>query len=325
MKIKVKNIVANPYRKIEHYPIDKAKVDALKTSIKEKTWWDNVLLRPHPTEKGKYQLAYGHHRWFALQELGLKEIDVPVRDIGDATMLQIMAEENLNWSTSPAIMTQTILTAKEFLDGELAKYETLATSGEITRCLFKNQTAFAEAKTKGVGRDTLVKFLGGNWTEHAVRVALDIIKDKDLDTDAIKTIPTMEQAKVFRTAVKKNQIPKATQKRIAEKIAKEGVGKRDIPELVAEHRPAHLPAKKEPKKELPMLDDVVKDACASINKLRFVLNRISGHMGDIRSAPLRDTFLRDGQELLSVMKEIFEEQSNEKEEKTKKSVLSKSS
>ena len=112
MKIKVKNIVANPYRKIEHYPIDKAKVDALKTSIKEKTWWDNVLLRPHPTEKGKYQLAYGHHRWFALQELGFKEIDVPVRDIGDATMLQIMAEENLNWSTSPAVTIQTVLIAK---------------------------------------------------------------------------------------------------------------------------------------------------------------------------------------------------------------------
>ncbi len=100
-----------------------------------------------------------------MKELDIKEIDIPVRDIDDATMIQIMAEENLNWSTSPAVMVQTILVAKEFLDGELAKYETLKTSGEITRCLFKTQTAFQESKTKGVGRDTLVKFLGGNWLQ----------------------------------------------------------------------------------------------------------------------------------------------------------------
>jgi len=56
----------------------------------------------------------------------------------------------------------------EFLDAELAKCETWGTSGENTRCLFKNQTAFAEAKTKGVGRNVIMKFLGANWTEHTV-------------------------------------------------------------------------------------------------------------------------------------------------------------
>ena len=39
-------------------------------------------------------------------------------------MVQIMTEEDLNWSTSPAIMTQTIISAKEFLEAELARYDT---------------------------------------------------------------------------------------------------------------------------------------------------------------------------------------------------------
>ena len=107
MKIAVKDLEPNPYRKEEHYPYDRAKIEALKTSIKEKTFWDNILVRPHTW---KYQLAYGHHRWISLKELGIKEIDIAVRDLDDALMLQIMAEENLNWSASTAIMTHTILT-----------------------------------------------------------------------------------------------------------------------------------------------------------------------------------------------------------------------
>jgi hypothetical protein len=79
-----------------------------------------------------------------------------------------MAEENLNWSTSPAVMTQTILTAKEFLDKELAKYDTWEAfrSGETSRAILGIKTGqeFSALKKNGVGRDTLVKFLGGNWT-----------------------------------------------------------------------------------------------------------------------------------------------------------------
>ena len=128
----------------------------------------------------------------SLKELGIKEIDIPVRDIGDATMVQIMAEENLNWSTSPAVMTQTILTAKEFLDAELAKYETWNNAGENTsvKKLFTSNRQFQEVKNSkgGVGRDTLVKFLGGNWTGNKVRTALEIIKDEDLDKETVHTI-----------------------------------------------------------------------------------------------------------------------------------------
>ena len=234
MKIRVANLEPNPFRHIDKYPIDRKKVDALKASIKEKTFWGNILVRPHPTKIGAYQLAYGHHRHICLKELGIKEIDVPVRDLSDALMLQIMAEENLDWSTSPAIMTQTILTAKEFLDTELAKYKTWESTEETFSSLFEDERGWRRAKA-GVGRDTLMKFLGGNWTAFKVQTALTLISDDKVDQAAIAKIPTLEQATQFHTGVRKYDIPKKKQLSIAKKIAKDGIGRRDIQAEVAKH------------------------------------------------------------------------------------------
>ena len=46
MKIEVKNLEPNPYRNIKKYPFDKEKLKALKTSITETSFWDNILARP---------------------------------------------------------------------------------------------------------------------------------------------------------------------------------------------------------------------------------------------------------------------------------------
>jgi hypothetical protein len=106
-------------------------------------------------------------------------------------MLTVMAEENLNWSTSPAVMTQTIRTAKEFLDAELAKYNTWEEirSEDFFRTIgISNGQAFAKLKGTGVGRATLIKFLGKNWTDYKVESALSIIRDKAINQEAIKII-----------------------------------------------------------------------------------------------------------------------------------------
>lgn len=241
MKIQVADLEPNPFRYIHKYPIDRKKVESLKASIKEKTFWDNILVRPHPTVKGRYQLAYGHHRHICLKELDIKEIDVPVRELSEALMLQIMAEENLDWSTSPAIMTQTILTAKEFLDAELAKYKTWSDATAADSCLgeiFKEKVSeqrWGQLRKSGVGRRTLGLFLGGNWTSWRVDVAMKLIRDDIVDIEAVCEIPTLEQASVFHSAVKTYDIPKKKQKPIAKKIATDGIGKRDIPAEVAKH------------------------------------------------------------------------------------------
>lgn len=321
MKIKVVDLEPNPFRKMKTYPIDRAKVEALKTSIKEKTFWDNILVRRH---KGKYQLAYGHHRWIALKELGITEIDIPIRDIDDATMVRIMAEENLNWSTSPAVLIQTIQTAKEFLDAELAKADSLECLGDFARALFKGiKGDFFHCKKNGVGRDTLIEFLGGNWTGHYVKIALNILKDANIDKEAIQTIPSMRQAAVFQKEVIKHKIPKPTQKKIAKVIAKEGLGYRQIPDLVEEHSLSPAKKKKIKSKSKPVLDDFVKETSGLINALYTNLGHIKGHLDNIHSKILRESFVRDGRELLELMKEIFKNET-EKKKKTRK-VLSSSS
>jgi len=308
MKIKVKDLEANPFRKMKEYPIDREKIKALKSSIKEKTFWDNILVRPHPSNMKKYQIAYGHHRWIALKELNIKEIDVPVRALDDALMLQIMAEENLNWSTNTAITTQTILTTKEFIDAKLAKYE-YKDSPKNMRVLFESKHAYNQTKNKkdGCGEPTILKFLGGNWKGWMIETALRILKDKDLDQKAATSIPTMEQAKVFRSSVKEYKIPKPTQKKIAKKIIKEGVGKRDIPDLVAKH--SIIPVKKEKSKPkaLPMLDDFIKDMINRISDLHGDFIKVKGHLNQIQSPNVKKEFRNISEELLTEMKLVLKE------------------
>jgi len=101
MKIAVKDLLPNPFRHLERYPINKSKVQQLKASIKQTSFWDNIVVRKSPNGAGGYELAYGHHRHLALKELDYREIDVPVRDLDDNTMAKMMAAENMEeWGSS---------------------------------------------------------------------------------------------------------------------------------------------------------------------------------------------------------------------------------
>src|SRR5262245_37674811 len=98
MKIKLKDLEANPFRNISEYPINKEKINSLVKSIKQTSFWDNILARPSPANPKRYEIAYGHHRLMALHKVYGKEskheIDIPIRNLDDATMLKIMANEN---------------------------------------------------------------------------------------------------------------------------------------------------------------------------------------------------------------------------------------
>jgi ParB/RepB/Spo0J family partition protein len=156
MKIKVSAIRPNPFRHIEKYPILEEKVEALKTSISETEFWDNIVVRrASEGDKIAYELAYGHHRLEALKALGIEEIDIPVKDIEDAMMLKIMANENMDsWKSNPAVIMETVSAAKEFLDAELAKYETLEQfmAGKNTSHIADSAKSFSNLKRDGVGR-----------------------------------------------------------------------------------------------------------------------------------------------------------------------------
>lgn len=254
MKIAVKNLRPNPFRKMKTYPISREKIEALKISIKDTSFWDNILARPHPTNKGVFEIAYGHHRLKVLQTLKIKTVDIPIRDLDDALMIKIMANENLDdWGLRPAILMETVLVTKEFLDAELAKCEKLATSDKSIRGLFDNQRAFETAKGMGVGRETILKFLGGNWTGGMIQGALDTLKrielpaeDGGLDKKAIDVMPTSRRATAFKDAVRTYKPSKPLQRKIAAEIKDKDIGSPRIMKTVRDAIPKRARLTKDP-------------------------------------------------------------------------------
>jgi len=235
VKVKVSLIDANPYRKIDTYPIDRAKVEALKTSIRETDFWDNILVRKSPKNPGRYELAYGHHRITAVRELDIKEVDIPVKDLDDATMLRIMAGENMDiYKSDPRIINETVQVAKEFIDAELAKYGTWEEYlGAKNSIQIPDAHAFANLKRQGAGRNIICSFLGGNWKPWMVENALKILRDDTVDRVAVEKFPSMEQARHFSDSVKRFNIPKEEHAELADRIIQDvQSSKREIPNAV---------------------------------------------------------------------------------------------
>jgi len=72
-------------------------------------------------------------------------------------------------SGSPTVVNETVLAAKEFLDGELAKYETWEHADKSIRVLFSSNRQFQEVKKAGVGRETVLaakEFLDGELAKY---------------------------------------------------------------------------------------------------------------------------------------------------------------
>ena len=59
MKIEVSKLRSNPFRNLERLPLDPEKVEALVHSIKDTSFWDNLIGRE---TAGGVEIAYGHHR-----------------------------------------------------------------------------------------------------------------------------------------------------------------------------------------------------------------------------------------------------------------------
>lgn len=278
MIIQVSKIDTNPYRHIEKYPINREKVEALKNSINQTGFWDNILLRPRGD---RYQLAYGHHRLSAIKELGVETVDVPVRDLDDATMLRIMANENMDeWRASPAVINETVFAAKEFIDSELAKYETWEeASDKNIRSWISDKQAWYKLKASGAGRDTICAFLGSNWKQWMIQEALETLKsdrEKIVDRRAAETMQSVESAKHFKAAVKEYEIPYEDQREIAEKIVADGRdSKREVrqavEDIVVERNLKSIAPEYKPKLRL-LLDEHLENAIKHMIQVNSVID-----------------------------------------------------
>ena len=75
--------------------LDEIKLHQLADSIRERGVLQPLLVRPHPTRPGKYEIVMGERRWRAAQVAGLSEIPCTVRPLEDNDAHVVSAIENL--------------------------------------------------------------------------------------------------------------------------------------------------------------------------------------------------------------------------------------
>jgi len=122
--VPLSEVVANPFRRLDLYPLDEAKIVKLRSSIDRTEFWENVVARK---SNGHFEIAYGHHRIEAARrQLGKKaKVTLIVRDLDDETMLKMMAADNDDaYDLSPAFILETVAAAKGFFEGKFVKANT---------------------------------------------------------------------------------------------------------------------------------------------------------------------------------------------------------
>lgn len=67
----------------------------LAASLKNRGVLQPLIVRPHPTEPGIYQIVAGERRWRAAQIAQLHDLPVIVRELGDTEVLEIAIIENI--------------------------------------------------------------------------------------------------------------------------------------------------------------------------------------------------------------------------------------
>lgn len=226
MKIKVRDVHPNPYRNIDHYPLNKEKIMALTQSIERTGFWDNLVGRE---VDGKVQIAYGHHRIEALrlaEGFGYDyEFELPIKNIDDGTMIQIMANENMQeWSHSIGVIDETVKVAKEYLEND-----SLFLAGKRSQKRSRD-----EYKTQASSKD-IADFLG--WSLSKVSQSLkrlNLINEGVIEKEAVESLPSSTHADEFVSAinVSKVKFTPQEQKEIVKEIIDSGEGKRQVKQRI---------------------------------------------------------------------------------------------
>jgi ParB family transcriptional regulator, chromosome partitioning protein len=68
-------------------------MDAFVASIRDQGQRTPILLRPHPDDAGRYQIAFGHRRYRALQKLG-RPVKAMVKQLTDDELVVAQGQEN---------------------------------------------------------------------------------------------------------------------------------------------------------------------------------------------------------------------------------------
>lgn len=78
-------------------------LEELAQSLRSRGMLQPLIVRPHPTDKGLYQIVAGERRWRAAQIAQLHEVPVVVSDLSDTEMLEVAIVENIQRADLNAI------------------------------------------------------------------------------------------------------------------------------------------------------------------------------------------------------------------------------
>lgn len=124
LKVPVADILPNPHRDLKTNPIVPEKVEDLLKSFAATGFWDNIIVRRHPTREGKFQQAHGHTRVAALKDkrVEVDTITIPVVDLTDWEMYEAMVTENeLGARVTPTLAIENVKVGCELIERALKK------------------------------------------------------------------------------------------------------------------------------------------------------------------------------------------------------------
>ena len=191
--VKLRDILPNPFRRMNWYPIDEEKIERLQGSIDSTTFWDNLVARPS-TKKGKYELAYGHHRLIALRGDRTRriegvydwdhEIRLIVRDLDDPMMIKIMANENREeYDTNASVSEESVCALLEEFGKNPKKFPELGdfseapeTEAEASKLSDLISAATGSGGNLRVNAAQVADFLG--WAHSTVRFIFQSLRAK---------------------------------------------------------------------------------------------------------------------------------------------------
>lgn len=259
MLFKIKDILPNPFRHIERYPLRPEKIQALRESIRTTGYWRNILARPAPA--GKAEIAYAHHRMEALrQEFGPEhKIELILQELDDTAMLQIMARENMEeWGTSAAIEHETVRAVVEAYAAGRIQLDPPAPDTSRHHLRYAPSFVMGDPRLHGGERPytakTVGRFLGWMQIDKQTKrpgdepqakvgealSALEFIEEGILDANAFEGLKTKEAMAVISEA------RKARERRIrAAKEAEEAAKKWAAEKAAAERRAAEAKVREE--------------------------------------------------------------------------------
>ncbi|MTH95038.1 plasmid partitioning protein RepB [Roseibium sp. RKSG952] len=150
----------------------RTELEGLKLSMRDEGQKIPILVRPHPTEKGRYQLSYGHRRVIAIREL-MEESDKPeivkvkayVRPLTDAELIKEQSLENgvrenltfVEMSLWAAKLREAGLKQRE-MEPILGQVQTVISNMlKISDCI-PSDIIYAIGRAKNVGRPAWMKF-----------------------------------------------------------------------------------------------------------------------------------------------------------------------